>query len=174
MQIKGATQILGQAEATQLLGHTPFWASDIRAPSLPEERCPSHLGGLCRSTWGSHLVSQIPQRLVCTGESVDYKSYTATGIGRSNTISGADPTSGARHPGTFSARGEMSIWPRRAFPEHLGGGPFWSWISMRLVCTGESADYRGYTASGTGTDSGLQLLPGGRSQCQICAPSLQE
>ena len=28
----------------------------------------------CRSTWGSHLGSWIPQRLVCTGESVDYRS----------------------------------------------------------------------------------------------------
>jgi hypothetical protein len=63
---------------------------------------------------------------------------------------------------------------QEGFPRAPGGGHFWSWISMRLVCTGESADYRGYTASGTGTDSGLQLLPGGRSQCQICAPSLQE
>ena len=28
------------AEATQLLGQTPFQAPDIWAPSLPEERCP--------------------------------------------------------------------------------------------------------------------------------------
>ena len=26
-------------EVTQLLGETPFWAPDIRAPSPPEERC---------------------------------------------------------------------------------------------------------------------------------------
>jgi hypothetical protein len=26
------------------------------------------------STWGSHLGSWIPPRLVCTGESVDYRS----------------------------------------------------------------------------------------------------
>ena len=30
---------LGQAEATQLLGQSLFQAPDIRAPSLPEERC---------------------------------------------------------------------------------------------------------------------------------------
>ena len=34
------TQLLGQEEATQLLGQTPFGATDIRAPSLPEERWP--------------------------------------------------------------------------------------------------------------------------------------
>jgi hypothetical protein len=30
--------------------------------------------GLCQSTWGSHLGSWIPLRLVCAGESVDYRS----------------------------------------------------------------------------------------------------
>jgi hypothetical protein len=34
-----ATELLGQAEAIQLLGQTPFRAPDIRAPSLPEQRC---------------------------------------------------------------------------------------------------------------------------------------
>jgi hypothetical protein len=33
------TQIMGQAEATQLLGQTPFQTPDIQAPSPPEERC---------------------------------------------------------------------------------------------------------------------------------------
>jgi hypothetical protein len=57
----------------QLLRQTPFQAPDIQAPSLPEERCLPHLGGLCLSTWGSHLGSQIPLRQVCAGESVDYR-----------------------------------------------------------------------------------------------------
>jgi hypothetical protein len=39
-----------------------------------EERCPPQLVGLCRSTWGSHLGSWIPQRLVCAEESVEYRS----------------------------------------------------------------------------------------------------
>ena len=34
-----ASQILGQAVVTQLLGHTPLPATDIQALSLPEERC---------------------------------------------------------------------------------------------------------------------------------------
>jgi hypothetical protein len=38
-QTAEATQLLGQAEATQFLGQTPFRAPDIRATSLPEERC---------------------------------------------------------------------------------------------------------------------------------------
>ena len=40
MQTTEATQILEQAEATQLLGQTLFRAPDIQAPSPPEERCP--------------------------------------------------------------------------------------------------------------------------------------
>jgi hypothetical protein len=76
-----ATKLLGQVEATQLLGKTPFRVLDIWSPSLPEERCLPLLGGLCQSTWGTHLWSGISQRLVCVGESADYKSYTASGIG---------------------------------------------------------------------------------------------
>jgi hypothetical protein len=58
----------------QLLRQTLFWAPDIWAPSLPEERCLPCPGGLCWSTWGSHLHSRIPLRIVCAGESVDYRS----------------------------------------------------------------------------------------------------
>ena len=39
MQTTEATQLLRQAEMTELLGQTPFQAPDIRAPSPPEERC---------------------------------------------------------------------------------------------------------------------------------------
>ena len=35
-----ATQLLGQVEAAQILGQTPFRVPDIQAPSPPEERCP--------------------------------------------------------------------------------------------------------------------------------------
>jgi hypothetical protein len=45
---------------------------------------------------------------------------------------------------------------------HLG-----SWIPLRLPCAGESVDYRSYTDSGTSPVSGLHLLPGGSSKCQI-------
>ena len=58
----------------QLLRKTPFQAPDIWAPSLPEERWPSGPGGHCLSIFGSHLGSKIPLRLVCAGESVDYRS----------------------------------------------------------------------------------------------------
>jgi hypothetical protein len=39
-----------------------------RPPSLPEERCPPGKV-LSGSRGGSHLVSRVPQRPVCTGES---------------------------------------------------------------------------------------------------------
>ena len=39
MQTTEATELLGQAEVTQLLGQTPFQAPDIQAPTSPEERC---------------------------------------------------------------------------------------------------------------------------------------
>jgi hypothetical protein len=55
---------------------------------------------------------------------VDYRSYTASGIGRSDTASGADPISGFKHPGTFPARGEVSAPLGRALLEHLGE-PSW-------------------------------------------------
>jgi hypothetical protein len=35
-------------------------------------------------------VSRVPQRRVCTGESVNYRSHTVSGTGRSNTASGTD------------------------------------------------------------------------------------
>jgi hypothetical protein len=66
------------------------------------------MGGLCQNRWGRHLGSWIPLRLVCTGESADYRSYTDSGTGRSYTASGTDSVSGSRHPGTFPTRGEVS------------------------------------------------------------------
>jgi hypothetical protein len=65
-----------------------------------------------------------PQWLVCTGECEDYRSYTASGTGRSHITSGTDPISGPGHPGTFPAKGELYVPPWRALPEHLGE-PSW-------------------------------------------------
>jgi hypothetical protein len=50
----------------------------------------------------------VPQRLVYTGQSADYRSDTASGTGRSNTASGTDPVLGSRYIGTFPAKGEVS------------------------------------------------------------------
>jgi hypothetical protein len=61
--------------------------------------------------------TQIPQRLVYTCESADYRSNTDSGKGRNNIASGTDPISGTRHPGTFPTRGEVS--PRRALSEQV-------------------------------------------------------
>lgn len=78
----------------ELLGQNPFRTKDIWAPSLPEERCPPDLGGLCLSTWGKHLGSRTPQRLVSVGESADYRISTDSGTGWSNTASQTGPISG--------------------------------------------------------------------------------
>jgi hypothetical protein len=121
--------------------------------------------------WNKRQYS--PQWLVCAGGSVDYRSYTASGTGRSNTASGTDPFSGSRHPGTFPSRGEVYALPRRALLQSTLGNHLESQIPQWLVCTGDCADYRSYTASGTcrsctasGKDhvSGLHLQPGGRSK----------
>jgi hypothetical protein len=50
-----ATHLLGQA-ATQLLVQTPFWAPDILAPSMPEERCLPSLEGFARAPGKAILV----------------------------------------------------------------------------------------------------------------------
>jgi hypothetical protein len=121
-------------------------------------------GGLCWSRLGSHLGSRIPQNLVCAGESVDYRSYTAFGTGRGYTASGTDPVSSSRRSCTFPAR-EVFTWG--GLCQRRWGSHFGFWIPQRLVCTGESVDYRSYTASGTGPVSGLHLQPGGRSERQI-------
>ena len=123
-----ATQLLGQAEATKLLRQTHFRLQT--SGHLPRQRrgiCPTWEGS-ARAPGESHLGSRIPQRLVCTCESADYRSntasgtdrsYTASGTDRSYTASGTDPVSGSRHPGTFSNRGEVSA---REGSAKAGGG----------------------------------------------------
>jgi hypothetical protein len=46
----------------------------IPASSQPEDRCPACLGALCLSISSRYLGSWTPQRVFCTGESVDYRS----------------------------------------------------------------------------------------------------
>ena len=111
------------------------------------------------------------------------RSYTASGTGRSNTDSGADPISGSRHPGTFPAIGQVSTPPGRAFPEQLGEPSLVQDLSETSLCR---------------LDYGLQKLhifcdrlkqhsfwdrpwfrpsSSGRREVQtpdICSPSLQE
>jgi hypothetical protein len=68
-------QFLGQAGATELLRQPYFRTPDILAPSLWEERCLPSLGGNCQSICRRHLCSRTPQKLVCTGASMDYRSW---------------------------------------------------------------------------------------------------
>jgi hypothetical protein len=81
----------------------------IQAPSLPEERCPSHQGGLPLSIHQSHLPSRISPRLVCTGESVDDRSQQLLGQALFQAFifcQEANPIN--RYLCTFSARGELA------------------------------------------------------------------
>ena len=79
-----ATQLLGQAEATQLLGQTPSQTPDILG-SFPARGEVSTWEGSARAGEGATPGPQMPQRVVCTGDSADYRSNTASGISRSDT-----------------------------------------------------------------------------------------
>jgi hypothetical protein len=146
-----------------------FWLQTSR--HLPCQRRGICLleGSACWSRRGSYLGSQIPQRPVCTGESGDCRSDTASGTGRSNTASGTDPVSGSRHPGTFPTRGEGRCPPGSALPAGAGEKAILSPGSLRdqsVQSVQVSTDCRGNTSSGTRPVSGLHLQPGGRSEHQ--------
>ena len=120
------TQLLGQAEVTQLLENTPFWALDIRATSPPEERC--LLGRALTAEAGEGAIlcpwflrdhsAQVSSQTV-EGEQADC---------RSNTASGTDPFSGSRQPGTFPTRGEVSAG--RALTTRAGERAIWCPVSL--------------------------------------------
>jgi hypothetical protein len=107
LQTTEVTQLLGQAEATWLLGQTLFQAPDIREPSLPEERYPP--GRALTEHLGEPFGFWIPQRIVCAGESVDYRSYTAYRTGRSETASGIGPVSGLHLQSVGRSEHQISV-----------------------------------------------------------------
>jgi hypothetical protein len=111
------------------------------------------------------LVSWVPLRPVCAGESADCRSNTASGTGRSNTASGTGYVLDSRHLGTFPARGEVTTWEGSDLQSRWGSHLV-SWVPRRPVCAGEHSDYRGNPSSGTGPLLGLHLQPGGRSKRQ--------
>ena len=96
------------AEATQLLGQSPFWAPDIQVPSPSEEKWPPWRALTSRAGEGAILCprslrdqsAQVSSQ-TAEGEQADCRSYTA---------SGTDPVLGSRHPGTFPARREVATW----------------------------------------------------------------
>jgi hypothetical protein len=69
------------------------------------------------------------------------QKLTASGTGWSHRASEAAPFSGSRHPATFPVRGQVSAQPRRALPQHLRKTS-WFQDPAKVVCTGESVDYR--------------------------------
>ena len=70
-----ATQLLGQAEGTQLLGQTLFKALDIQAPSLPEERC---LSGRALTTRAGERAILCPMSLRDQSVQVSMQTAEAT------------------------------------------------------------------------------------------------
>jgi hypothetical protein len=75
-----------ETEAGRFMSSRPAWSTEwvpgqpglhreiLSQKTKPEERCLPCLEGLFLSTWGSHLGSRIPQRLVWAGESVGYRA----------------------------------------------------------------------------------------------------
>jgi hypothetical protein len=94
------------------------------------------------------------------------QKLTASGTGRSHRPSEAAPFSGSRHPGTFPARGEVFAQPGRVLSEHLQETSWFQGSTKTSLSRWECGLHK-LTASGTGPVSGLYLLPGGKSECQI-------
>jgi hypothetical protein len=95
------TQILGQAEATPLLGQTPFQAPDIQARSPPEERCPPRRALTARSGEGA---------ILCPGSLRDQSAQLSVWTAEATQLLEQTLVSGSRHLGTFPARAEVSAW----------------------------------------------------------------
>jgi hypothetical protein len=102
-QTAEATQLLGQAEVTYLLGQTPFQAPDIQAPSPPQERYPHGRALTARAGEGAILCPRSlgDHPVQVESEQADCRSDTASGTGRSYRASRTDTVWGTRHPGTF-------------------------------------------------------------------------
>ena len=94
------------------------------------------------------------------------QNLPASRTGRSHRASEADSISSSRHPDMFPARGEESILPGRTLPEHLRE-PSWFLDPTETSLNRWECGLQKLTDSGTGPVSGLHLLPGGKSECQI-------
>ena len=111
-----ATQLLGQAEGTQLLGQTLFKALDIQAPSLPEERC---LPRRALTTRAGKRDILCPLSL--EGQSVQMRVHTAEAthlLGQAlfqAFIFSQEAGLNARYLCTFPARGELAC---REYSDH--------------------------------------------------------
>jgi hypothetical protein len=110
------TQLLGQAEATQLLGQNPFQAPDILGTSPPEERClrrralttrAGEKAILCRLSLGDQSVQVSMQNAEAT-------SLLGQALFRAFIFS-QEAGMNARYLCTFSARGELAC---REYSDH--------------------------------------------------------
>jgi hypothetical protein len=80
----------------------------------------------CQSRWGSHLVSQVPQRPVCAGESTDCRGNTSSGTGP---VSGLHLQAGGRsecQPSVHLPCKRRAYLQRLLWPLRLGE----SWTPM--------------------------------------------
>ena len=70
--IKARRAASGTGESHRAPEAAPFLAPDNQPPLGQEDRCLLSLGGLCLRIRGSHLGFRTLQKVVYTGESVDY------------------------------------------------------------------------------------------------------
>jgi hypothetical protein len=127
-----------------------FWGSAVftlqTSGHLPGQRAgstwPRRLGFWLRIS-GSHLGSQIRQKVVCTGKSVDHRSSQLLGQARATKLlrqrhfRALDIRLPSLARGQGSALpGRIGIW-LKICGSHLG-----SWTQQKAACTGESVEYR--------------------------------
>jgi hypothetical protein len=116
VQTTEATQLLGQAKATQLLGQTLFQAPDIWAASPPEERC---LPRRALTTRAGERAILCPLSLGDQSVQVSVQTAEATNLlGQSlfqDFIFSQEAGLNARYLCTFPARGELAC---REYSDH--------------------------------------------------------
>ena len=103
------------AEATKLLGQDLFWATDIQAPSPPEERWPPRRDLKARAGEGAilslgHSETNL-HRSASRLQRVSERTAEVTqllGQAEATQLLGQTPVSLSRHPGTFPTRGEVT------------------------------------------------------------------
>jgi hypothetical protein len=113
-----------------------------------------------------HLTLKKLEAPECFEVTLGLQKLTDSGTSGSHRASATVHVSGSIQPGTFLDRGEVSAQPGRELSEHL-----WetSWFpdSTKTSLHRWECGQQKLTASGTGTVSGLHLLPGVKSKHQM-------
>jgi hypothetical protein len=101
-------RLLGQAEATQLLGQTPILGSRHPGNFPDRAEVTTREGSDLQSRWRSHLVSRVPRRPFCAGKHADCRDNPSFGTG---------PVPGLHHQPGGRSEHQTSVhlpWERRA------------------------------------------------------------